>query len=561
MKITPKTIQILGFAILLGYYLGACVSKDIATTNTSGSQPSPTNQAPLQAQPGVAAKSESSKSVPKPVNKLQPTAPTTRVRTDVEENREQYSSFPENEFQAVSANPRSTFAIDVDTASYSNIRRFINEGQLPPVDAVRLEEMINYFKYDYPRLTDNKPFAVTTEVAPTPWNPQHRLVQVGLYSQNTPIEKLPANNLVFLIDVSGSMSDANKLPLLKSALRLMVNQLRPNDQVAIAVYAGQAGLVLPPTPGSQKQKIIDALEKLEAGGSTAGGEGIELAYQVARNNFLKSGNNRVILATDGDFNVGISSDEELVKLIEQQRQSGVFLSVLGLGTGNIQDGKMEKLANKGNGNYAYIDSLLEAKKVLVKELGATLFTIAKDVKIQVEFNPLKVQAYRLIGYENRLLQTQDFNDDKKDAGELGAGHTVTALYEIIPVGVKSNISLGKVDSLKYQNQTIAKSAIQNNEIMQVNLRYKQPQENTSQIVSYAVTDTETKLENASNNLKFASAIAMFGMLLRDSQYKGSTNFDTTLQLARESVGADLDGYRAEFIRLVEKSKNLKLSRN
>jgi Ca-activated chloride channel homolog len=560
MKIMLNTIKILGCVFLLGY-LSACGNSDTMTTNTSGSTPLPANQAPSPQQPSIVTKSESSKQVNnKPVNKLQQAAPSQRSTTSEGENREEYSSLPENQFQVVSANPRSTFAIDVDTASYSNIRRFINEGQLPPANAVRLEEMINYFKYDYPQPTDNKPFAVTTEVAQTPWNPQHRLVQVGLHSQNTSIENLPANNLVFLIDVSGSMSDANKLPLLKAALRLMVNQLRPNDKVAIAVYAGQAGLVLPPTPGSQKQTIIDALEKLEAGGSTAGGEGIELAYQVAQDNLIKSGNNRVILATDGDFNVGASTDEELVKLIEKQRQSGVFLSVLGLGTGNIQDGKMEQLANKGNGNYAYIDSLLEAKKVLVKEIGATLLTVAKDVKIQVEFNPKKVQAYRLIGYENRLLQTQDFNDDKKDAGELGAGHAVTALYEIIPVGVKSDVALGKIDPLKYQNQTIGNNAVNTDEIMQVNLRYKQPQSENSQLINYTVTDKGLKLENASNNLKFASAVSMFGMVLRDSQYKGSANFDSTVQLARQSVGADLDGYRAEFIRLVEKSKNLKIAR-
>jgi Ca-activated chloride channel homolog len=553
MKIMLNTIKILGWVFLLGY-LSACGNSDTMTTNTSASTP-------LPQQPSIVTKSESSKQVKnKPVNKLQQAAPTQRSITPEKDSREEYGSLPENQFQVVSANPRSTFAIDVDTASYSNIRRFINEGQLPPANAVRLEEMINYFKYDYPQPTDNKPFAVTTEVAQTPWNPQHRLVQVGLHSQNTSIENLPANNLVFLIDVSGSMSDANKLPLLKAALRLMVNQLRPNDKVAIAVYAGQAGLVLPPTPGSQKQTIIDALEKLEAGGSTAGGEGIELAYQVARDNLIKSGNNRVILATDGDFNVGASTDEELVKLIEKQRQSGVFLSVLGLGTGNIQDGKMEQLANKGNGNYAYIDSLLEAKKVLVKEIGATLVTVAKDVKIQVEFNPKKIQAYRLIGYENRLLQTQDFNNDKKDAGELGAGHAVTALYEIIPVGVKSDVSLGKIDPLKYQNQTIGNNAVNTDEIMQINLRYKQPQGENSQLTSYPVLDKGFKLENASNNLKFASAVSMFGMILRDSQYKGSANFDSTLQLARQSVGADLDGYRAEFIRLVEKSKNLKIAR-
>lgn len=543
--------------ILLAGYLSGCSTPENQISSTPAPAKSQTNNTPpQQSQQLKTTKTESLAQSPV-VNKLQEIAISPVNQPTDRQNREGYRNTTENQFQSVNANPRSTFSIDVDTASYSNIRRFINEGQLPPIDAVRLEEMINYFKYDYPQPKDNHPFSVTTDIAPTPWNPQHRLVQVGLQSRRTTTENLPANNLVFLIDVSGSMEDANKLPLLKSALRLMVNELRANDKVAIAVYAGEAGLVLPPTPGSQKQKILNALEKLEAGGSTAGGEGIELAYKIARDNFIKSGNNRVILATDGDFNVGAFADDELVKLIEKQRQSGVFLSVLGVGTGNLQDGKMEQLANKGNGNYAYIDSLLEAKKVLVKELGATLLTVAKDVKIQVEFNPATVQAYRLIGYENRLLQTQDFNDDKKDAGELGTGHAVTALYEIIPVGVKSNVSLAKVDPLKYQKQAVANNLTNRDEIMQVNLRYKQPQSSDSLLVSYAVKDNGVKRSNASNNLRFAAAVASFGMILRNSENKGDANFDTTLELARQAVGADLDGYRAEFIRLVEKSKTLK----
>ncbi|AFZ00588.1 vWA domain-containing protein [Calothrix sp. PCC 6303] len=471
-------------------------------------------------------------------------------------NGEKYRSLPENEFQKVSSNPLSTFSIDVDTASYSNIRRFINDGQLPPPEAVRVEEMINYFKYDYAQPAGKQPFAVTTEVATTPWNPQHRLVQIGMKSQNPGIEKLAPNNLVFLLDTSGSMNDADKLPLLKAALRLMVNELRPTDKVSIVAYAGSAGLVLPATPGSAKAKILAALDKLEAGGSTAGGEGIKLAYKIATDNLIKSGNNRVILATDGDFNVGISSDDELVKLIEKQRQSNIYLSVLGFGSGNLQDSKMEQLADKGNGNYAYIDSLLEAKKVLVKELGATLLTVAKDVKIQVEFNPAKIQAYRLIGYENRTLQSQDFNNDKKDAGELGAGHTVTALYEIVPAGINSNAVQGNIDPLKYQNQQITQNAVKSNEIMQVKLRYKPPQTEKSQLLSYAIADQGLQLENASNNLKFAASVTQYAMVLRNSPSKGNTNLDTILKLARQSVGSDLDGYRAEFIRLVEKTKTL-----
>lgn len=469
---------------------------------------------------------------------------------------EKYRSLPENQFQKVSSNPLSTFSIDVDTASYSNIRRFINDGQLPPPEAVRVEEMINYFKYDYAQPADQQPFAVTTEVATTPWNSQHRLVQIGVKSQNPGIEKLPPNNIVFLLDTSGSMSDPEKLPLLKAALRLMVNELRPTDKVSIVAYAGSAGLVLPATSGSEKAKILVALDKLEAGGSTAGGEGIKLAYKIATDNLMKSGNNRVILATDGDFNVGISSDDALVKLIEKQRKSNIFLSVLGFGSGNLQDNKMEQLADKGNGNYAYIDSLLEAKKVLVKELGATLLTVAKDVKIQVEFNPAKIQSYRLIGYENRALQSQDFNNDKKDAGELGAGHTVTALYEVVPAGINSNAVQGNIDPLKYQNQQITQNAANSNEIMQVKLRYKPPQSEKSQLLSYAIADQGLQLENASNNLKFAASVAQYAMVLRNSPSKGNTNLDTILKLARQSLGSDLDGYRAEFIRLVEKTKTL-----
>ncbi|MDP5016876.1 MAG: VWA domain-containing protein, partial [Dolichospermum sp.] len=361
---------------------------------------------------------------------------------------------------------------------YSNMRRFITQGQLPPKDAVRIEELINYFTYNYPQPTGNKPFSVTTEVTAAPWNPQHKLVQVGLQGKRLESETLPPSNLVFLIDVSGSMGEADKLPLVQQSLKLLVNKLRPEDRVSLVVYAGNAGVVLPATPGNQKTKILAAIDRLQAGGSTAGGQGIELAYKIAKQNFLKSGNNRVILATDGDFNVGVSSDAELTRLIEQKRDQGIFLTVLGFGTGNYKDGKMEQLADKGNGNYAYIDTLLEAKKVLVNDIRGTLFTIAKDVKIQVEFNPAKVQAYRLIGYENRLLQNQDFNDDKKDAGEIGSGHSVTALYEIIPTGTKSDVKLPEVDPLRYQRSGVTATDTADNEIMLVKLRYKSPQDST-----------------------------------------------------------------------------------
>ena len=469
---------------------------------------------------------------------------------------ESYKSVVENQFFATISQPLSTFSIDVDTASYSNIRRYINGGQLPPRDAVRIEEMVNYFPYDYPQPTGDKPFSINTEVANAPWNPQHKLVQIGLQGKKIGMEKLPPSNLVLLLDVSGSMNEPNKLPLLKSSLKLLVNELRPTDRVAIVVYAGSAGLVLPSTSGTEKSKIIAALDKLEAGGSTAGGEGIVQAYQVARKNFLKDGNNRVILASDGDFNVGVASDEDLVKLIEKERKSGVFLSVLGFGMGNLKDSKMEQLANKGNGNYAYIDSISEAKKVLVKEMGGTLFTIAKDVKIQVEFNPKQVQGYRLIGYENRVLANSDFKDDKKDAGELGAGHAVTALYEVIPVGVKTDLTFAKPTAAPDPADKDTKIAANSQELLQVRLRYKAPKSDTSELITSSVTDPNASIDKASSNLKFASAVAAYGMNISNSKYKGSTNFNTIIELATQSKGSDLDGYRAEFIRLVEKSKQI-----
>ncbi|TAF96544.1 MAG: VWA domain-containing protein [Oscillatoriales cyanobacterium] len=491
-----------------------------------------------------------------PVTPL-PSPTTTALPAQTQQfDREGYNRIYDNSYQRASNNPLSTFGIDVDTASYSNVRRFINSGVMPPKDAVRLEELINYFTYDYPQPKGDRPFSINTEVANAPWNPQHKLVHIGLQGKSISTKNLPPNNLVFLIDVSGSMNSPDKLPLVKASLKYLVSELRAKDSVTIVVYAGAAGLVLPPTPGNQKEKILDSIDKLEAGGSTAGGAGIQLAYKVAKDNFIKQGNNRVILATDGDFNVGASSDGELVRMIEEKREQGVFLSVLGFGTGNLQDAKMEQLADKGNGNYAYIDSLLEAKKVLVTQMGGTLFTIAKDVKIQVEFNPAKVQAYRLVGYENRVLQNQDFNDDKKDAGELGAGHSVTAIYEIIPVGVASDVKLPEVDPLKYQPNPATASTSQTDELMQVKLRYKNPNETVSQLITQSVIDKPVKLENASANFRFAAAVAAFGMVLRDSEYKGAANFDQVLKLASQAKGEDKEGYRAEFIRLVENCKTL-----
>ena len=491
-------------------------------------------------------------------------APTAKLRSadnavKPTPNTEQYNRIEDNQFVTVKNQPLSTFSIDVDTASYSNVRRFINEGQMPPKDAVRIEEMINYFSYDYPQPNGDRPFTINTEISQTPWNPKHKLVQIGLQGKRISSENIPPSNLVFLIDVSGSMEDPNKLPLLQTSFRLLTNQLTAKDTVSIVVYAGNAGLVLPPTPGNEKNKIISAIYNLKAGGSTAGGEGIKLAYEIAKQNFLPSGNNRVILATDGDFNVGVSSDGELVRLIEDYRNQGVFLTVLGFGMGNLKDSKMEQLADKGNGNYAYIDNLQEAKKVLITQMGGTIFTIAKDVKIQVEFNPTKVQAYRLIGYENRMLQAEDFNNDKKDAGELGAGHSVTALYEIIPVGMQSDVKLPPVDPLRYQKNQVDSPAYKNNELMLVKLRYKAPKDATSQLITQPLIDQNLSFTNASNNLKFASAVAEFGMILRDSQFKGTANLDQVLELARQSKDVDLAGYRAEFINLVEKTKSLTVS--
>lgn len=469
-------------------------------------------------------------------------------------NTEEYSRIYDNEFKDSKKDPLSTFSIDVDKASYSNIRRFLNQQQLPQADAVRIEEMINYFSYEYPKPEGNQPFSITTEYTDCPWNSKHQLIHIGLQGKEIAMDNLPANNLVFLLDVSGSMNSEDKLPLLKSGLRLLVEQMRPQDHVAIVVYAGAAGVVLPSTSGNHKDRIYDALEKLQAGGSTAGGEGILLAYKTAKENFMTKGNNRIILATDGDFNVGVSSDGELTRLIEKQREDGVFLSVLGFGTGNYKDSKMEQLADKGNGNYAYIDNILEAKKVLVKEMGGTLLTIAKDVKLQIEFNPAKVKGYRLVGYENRLLNNEDFNDDKKDAGELGSGHTVTAIYEIIPAGSPELIA--SVDNLKYQ-QTSTSSASGSNEVMTIKFRYKEPKESTSQLITHVVSDKKTPFSMASENCKFSVAVAQFGMLLRDSKFKGDTDFKTVIATAKAAKGKDEEGYRAEFIRLVEIAELLK----
>ncbi|HUQ89351.1 MAG TPA: von Willebrand factor type A domain-containing protein [Vicinamibacterales bacterium] len=462
---------------------------------------------------------------------------------------ESYEDAGENPFRSVSADPLSTFSIDVDTASYANMRRFINSGEQPPAEAIRIEEMINYFHYTYPQPAGEQPFSMTTELAEAPWNSKHRLALIGLQGRELDLRETPPRNLVFLIDVSGSMMQTDKLPLVQSGMRMLAATLRARDRVAIVVYAGNSGLVLPATSGDRKERIDRAIADLQAGGSTNGGAGIRLAYQIARDNLIKGGVNRVILATDGDFNVGVVDQADLVKLIEHERESGVFLSVLGVGTGNLKDSTMEKLADKGNGNYSYLDSIDEAHRVLVKEAGATLVTIAKDVKIQVEFNPKTVNAYRLIGYENRILKNQDFNDDRKDAGEIGAGHSVTAIYEIVPAGVE--LDRPSVDALKYGSAPPEKTAAPggkfDGELVTVKLRYKAPDGDVSTLTQTVIADRPQPI---GANLGFASAVAEAGMVLRHSPHAGDASLSSAIARARKFRGEDAEGYRAEFIRLM-----------
>jgi Ca-activated chloride channel family protein len=467
---------------------------------------------------------------------------------------ESYKTINETGFQLTGQQAVTTFSVDVDRAAYSNIRRYLIEGQLPPADAVRIEEMINYFDYEYKQPTGNSPVALHTELTDSPWNKGLKLLHIGMQAKTISAENLPASNLVFLIDASGSMMDENKLPLVKQSLKLLVNQLREEDKISIVAYAGSAGEVLPPTSGKEKLKIKNALDKLEAGGSTAGGAGIELAYKLAEDNFLPEGNNRVILATDGDFNVGVSSEGGLQRLIEAKRKTGIYLSVMGFGMGNYRDNIAETLADKGNGNYAYIDNIQEAQKEFVHEFGGTLFTVAKDVKVQIEFNPSHVQAYRLIGYENRALKNEEFHDDKKDAGEMGSGHVVTALYEIVPAGMESKY-LPKTDVLKYQNIDISKVG-KTNEMLTIKVRYKKPDSEKSQLFDLPVSNTSKPFASCSENLRFASAVAEFGLILRDSEFKGSASYANVISRAKAAIGEDNEGYRAEFVQLVRKSQSL-----
>lgn len=475
---------------------------------------------------------------------------TDELATENNFNTEEYNRVYENEFVNTTQNPLSTFSIDVDKASYSNIRRYLDGGHLPPKDAVRIEEMVNYFSYDYPNPEGEHPFSIYTETAVCPWNKEHRLVHIGLQGKKVDYENLKPSNLVFLIDVSGSMDEPNKLPLVKESLNMMLDNLQTQDKVALVVYAESSEVVLESTSMEKKNKIKKAIRLLTAGGSTAGGQGLQMAYEIAKENYITNGNNRVILCTDGDFNVGVSSTSELVRLIEEKRKDDIYLTICGFGMGNYKDGRLEQISNAGNGNYFYIDQEDEAEKVFVKELRANLFTIAKDVKIQVEFNPQKVQSYRLIGYENRMLKSEDFNNDKKDAGELGAGHTVTALYEIVPVGSPSNA--GSVDPLKYQ-QTSDKA--QTNEMMTIKFRYKPIGSNESKLIVHPVIDNATELDKTSENFRFSAAVAGFGMLLRESEHKGNATYQSILKLAENAV-PDNDKDRFEFIGLVKKAKAL-----
>lgn len=471
-------------------------------------------------------------------------------------NNESYRKLAENDFKNVKANPLSTMSIDVDHASYANIRRMLNDGYRPPADAVRIEEMVNYFEYNYPQPEAKDPISMTTELIECPWNSKNMLLKIGLQAKTVDTKHLPPANIVFLIDVSGSMESEDKLPLLKSAFMLLTDQLRAQDKVSIIVYAGNSGMVLPPTSGADKAKIKDVLSRLEAGGSTAGGAGIQLAYKVAVENFIKGGNNRVVLATDGDFNVGITNDADLEKLVTSEKEKGVFLSCLGFGEGNYKDARMELLADKGNGNYNYIDNLDEAKKTLVKEFGGTIFTIAKDVKTQIEFNPEKVKGYRLIGYENRVLNTEDFKDDKKDAGDLGSGHSVTILYELVPAKSMSK-DVRPVGDLKYQKVFIDADPTKADELATIKFRYKAPDENVSKELEHIVYADVHDEASISLDTRFSASVALFGMLLSDSKYVRSGNYSEVLALANSSLGEDKESYRKEFVGLVEKAKKVK----
>ncbi len=556
MKKTPLKFYAFGLALGLTLFISSC-DKNLSTTKGQPKEIQEKRMLSHEYKKDYAAPSQYNKST------IGSSGTMGYERGEEEyvepQNTESYDFIAENDFLKANDNPLSTFSIDVDNASYTNSRRFIDNGSLPPTDAVRIEEFINYFKYDYAKPTGKHPFSINTEVSECPWNTTHKLVHVGLQGKRFPFETMAPINLVFLVDVSGSMGDANKLPLLKKSLSLLVGKMRSQDKISLVVYAGAAGLVLPSTSGAEKDKIIAALDNLQSGGSTAGGAGIQLAYKIAKENFIENGNNRVLIATDGDFNVGASSDGEMTRMIESKRDDGIFLTVLGFGMGNYKDSKMESIADHGNGNYFYIDNIGEAQKTLVDQLDGTLYAIAKDVKLQVEFNPAKVQSYRLIGYENRMLKKEDFNNDKKDAGELGAGHTVTALYEIVPVGVKEE-STTSVDPLRYQKTAPAKIESQYlDEMMVIKFRYKEPKDTVSKLIVHTMKDREVKLANSSDNFRFSAAVAEFGMVLRSSKFKGTATFETAMELAKNAKGTDEEGYRAEFVKMIRTASLLSVT--
>lgn len=521
---------------------------------------------PMQAPPAVSKAPTSSGSAAKIVANARPERKVISEPPPLPAfNTAEYGHYDENPFLPAASNPLSTFSIDVDTASYANVRGFLNSRTKPPKDAVRIEEMINYFTYDYPQPEGGQPFTISLDATGCPWQPEHRLVRIGLKGREVATEKRDASNLVFLLDVSGSMEPVNRLPLVKQSMRLLVDKLTANDRVAIVVYAGASGVALKSTPGDRKAEILRALEELKPGGSTNGAEGIQMAYEIAAAHFIKGGVNRVILATDGDFNVGVTSQGDLARLAQEKARSGVFLTVLGVGDDNLKDSTMQKLADEGNGNYAYLDSIEEAHKVLVKQMNGTLVTIAKDVKVRVEFNPAQVASYRLLGYEKRMLRKEDFNNDKIDAGEIGAGHTVTALYEVVPIGTPADsaASVPPVDALKYQTPNPAAAGIKTDpkssaELMTVKLRYKQPDGNESDLVQRSLADSGAPFSNAPPDFKFAAAVAEFGMILRDSPYKGNGTLGAVSEWATEGKGRDEAGYRAGFLQMVQQARALAL---
>ena len=554
------SIGIFGFIVSAVLLLAACSTSPESKLSKESSSKADTRLADTGARPKAAdaSVSENHSYVAHARSAMRFDASQSVMFAPTEWNTERYDSVAVRGFTRAIDTPRSTFSIDVDTASYSNIRRFLRDRVLPPHGAVRIEEMVNYFRYTPADDESMKPFSVETEIFVAPWAPENRLVRIGLHGHEVEQEEVPPRNLVFLIDVSGSMQGPDRLDLVKHGLAKLVEHLRPIDRVSMVVYAGASGLVLPPTAGDDRGRILDALSRLSAGGSTRGAAGIRLAYEVATESFDPHGINRVILATDGDFNVGVTSRSELVKLIEEKRETGVFLTVLGVGRGNLNDSGMEALADKGNGNYAYLDSRQEARKVLVEQANATLVTIAKDVKIQVEFNPARVSAYRLLGYENRKLEDRDFNDDRKDAGEIGAGHFVTALYEIVPMDSTLDPAKleGTVDPLKYQSLPILREPADSTEWLTVKLRYKEPTDSKSRLLTRELSGPPESFAVASENGRFSAAVALFGMLLRDSEYAGVGSFDMVQALGRDALGRDEHGERAEFLQLVALARSL-----